>query len=36
LVGSDGVADLAEPVDFNGEGVAGVDGSPVHKGRVGA
>jgi len=27
LVGSDGVVDLAEPVDFDGEGVAVVDGS---------
>ena len=29
LVGSDGVVDLAEPVDFDGEGVAVVDGSAV-------
>ena len=29
LVGSDGVVDLAEPVDFDGEGVAVVDGSEV-------
>ena len=29
LVGSDGVVDSAEPVDFDGEGVAVVDGSAV-------
>jgi hypothetical protein len=29
LVGSDGVVDLAEPVDFDGAGVAVVDGSAV-------
>jgi hypothetical protein len=29
LVGSDGVVDLAEPVDFDGEGVAVLDGSAV-------
>jgi hypothetical protein len=29
LVGSDGVVDLGEPVDFDGEGVAVVDGSAV-------
>jgi hypothetical protein len=29
LVGSDGVVDLAEPVDFDGEGVAALDGSAV-------
>jgi hypothetical protein len=29
LVGSDGVVDLAEAVDFDGEGVAVVDGSAV-------
>jgi hypothetical protein len=29
LGGSDGVVDLAEPVDFDGEGVAVVDGSAV-------
>jgi hypothetical protein len=27
LVGSDGVVDLAEPVDFDGEGVTVIDGS---------
>jgi hypothetical protein len=27
--GSDGVVDLAEPVDFDGEGVAVLDGSAV-------
>jgi hypothetical protein len=29
LVGSDGVVDLAEPIDFDGEGVAVLDGSAV-------